>query len=385
MKYTNILEKLLCLFDIVKTSWIDITFLAIVVISLILLFSKKISVKVCYIINVISSIMLIGIVVYNNTEVLGEMVDSIIDYTFTSIYFPSIYVYLIILFMMNIFGWISLFKANLERKYKVVNGIGLLVINFVLAIMLDIIATGNVDLFKKESLFSNTDLVVMMELSVNIFLVWLSINFIMFLADNIVEKIMVRKNAVVLDKGVANMAVLDTVINESEVKEEYVEGDSDSVDVEVENKFIPVTFSSVVVDEVESNNNKFIPNLDSINNNVLVNEFNLSDLVPKKSGLSTINNSVIYEEANSYSNSTNDILTSILNNDLPFVIKEEKNEKDMYTLNDYRIFNKMLKDIREHNNSNRIVIDKNLEYRLITKYSNETYDMFKKMLKIYSN
>lgn len=385
MKYTNILEKLLCLFDIVKTSWIDITFLAIVVISLILLFSKKISGKVCYIINVISSIVLIGIVVYNNTEVLGEMVDGIIDYTFTNIYFPSIYVYLIILFMMNIFGWISLFKANLERKYKVVNGIGLLVINFVLAIILDIIATGNVDLFKKESLFSNTDLVVMMELSVNIFLVWLSINFIMFLADNIVEKIMIRKNAVVLDKGVANMAVLDTVINESEVKEEYVEGDSDSVDVEVENKFIPVTFSSVVVDEVESNNNKFIPNLDSINNNVLVNEFNLSDLVPKKSGLSTINNSVIYEEANSYSNSTNDILTSILNNDLPFVIKEEKNEKDMYTLNDYRIFNKMLKDIREHNNSNRIVIDKNLEYRLITKYSNETYDMFKKMLKIYSN
>ena len=44
----------------------------------------------------------------------------------------------------------------------------------------------------------------------------------------------------------------------------------------------------------------------------------------------------------------------------------------------------MLKDIREHNESNSISIDKNLEYRLITKYSTETYDMFKKMLKIYS-
>ena len=45
-----------------------------------------------------------------------------------------------------------------------------------------------------------------------------------------------------------------------------------------------------------------------------------------------------------------------------------ENEKNTYTLNDYRIFNKMLKDIKEHNQNNSITIDKNLEYRLITKY-----------------
>lgn len=45
----------------------------------------------------------------------------------------------------------------------------------------------------------------------------------------------------------------------------------------------------------------------------------------------------------------------------------------------------MLKDIREHNHNNSITIDKNLEYRLITKYSTETYDLFKRMLKNYSN
>ena len=45
----------------------------------------------------------------------------------------------------------------------------------------------------------------------------------------------------------------------------------------------------------------------------------------------------------------------------------------------------MLKDIKDHNESSRISIDKNLEYRLITKYSNETYESFKRMLKNYSN
>ena len=45
----------------------------------------------------------------------------------------------------------------------------------------------------------------------------------------------------------------------------------------------------------------------------------------------------------------------------------------------------MLKEIKEHNQSNTITIDKDLEYRLITKYSTETFNMFKKMLQIYSN
>ena len=77
MKYTNILEKLLCLFDIIKTSYVDITFLAVVVISLILMFRKKITSKTCYIVNVISSIVLIGITIFNNIDTLSKTFDTI--------------------------------------------------------------------------------------------------------------------------------------------------------------------------------------------------------------------------------------------------------------------------------------------------------------------
>ena len=80
------------------------------------------------------------------------------------------------------------------------------------------------------------------------------------------------------------------------------------------------------------------------------------------------------------------VITPEITKEIPAPIENNINSlKDTYTLNDYRIFNKMLKDIREHNENNSIIIDKNLEYRLITKYSSETYDMFKTMLKIYSN
>jgi len=386
MKYTNILEKLLCLFNIVKTSYIDITFLVIVVVSLILLFRKKISTKMCYIINVISSSILITFVIINNIESLSKTFESVVDYTFTNIYFPSIYVYLVILVVMNLFCILSLFKVRLDGKYKVVNGVSMLVINFVLALILDVIARDNVDLFKKTSLFSNTDLVVMMEFSVTVFLIWCVINLIMYLADNITEKIIIKKNVKELNDNKVDMSALSVTINvdKDEVMDEYVDSTNDALDEDVKGKFIPVELLNNSTDGIQ--NTKFIPDIDKINNNYIDNSFDLSSLIPQKQGLSVITNNINYvnDSANYYNNS-NELLNSILSNDLPFVIKEEKNERDTYTLNDYRIFNKMLKDIKEHNDSNRISIDKNLEYRLITKYSTEAYDMFKKMLKNYSN
>mgnify|MGYP003304668552 CR=1 FL=1 len=110
--------------------------------------------------------LLIIYVVIENIESLSKTFESIVDYTFTNIYFPSIYVYLVILIVMNVFCLLSLFKVRLEKKYKVVNGVSVLVINFILALILDVIARDNVDLFKKTSLFSNVDLVNSLQIDV---------------------------------------------------------------------------------------------------------------------------------------------------------------------------------------------------------------------------
>ena len=67
------------------------------------------------------------------------------------------------------------------------------------------------------------------------------------------------------------------------------------------------------------------------------------------------------------------------------VAEIKKDEKDTYTLNDYKIFNKILKDIQRTNNSNIINIDRSLEIRLLMKYPEEEYSLFKGMLRNYSN
>ena len=127
------------------------------------------------------------------------------------------------------------------------------------------------------------------------------------------------------------------------------------------------------------NQYKFIPPIEqkTKSETTYSNSFDLSSFIPKQNELALLTTNI-----------------TMSNNNIPLIKEESKStvlkttvleERDTYTLNDYRIFNKMLKDIKEHNDGSVISIDKNLEYRLITKYSTEKYNMFKKMLKIYSN
>ena len=77
-----------------------------------------------------------------------------------------------------------------------------------------------------------------------------------------------------------------------------------------------------------------------------------------------------------------------INNELP-LIEDDKREivddKDAYTLNDYKTFSKMLKEVRDMNDSNIIRLDSRLDLRLKLRYSEEDYNLFKSMIKSYSN
>ena len=359
MKYMGILEKLLLIVKMIESSLVYIIFIGIIFLTLFLLLRKQISKKVCFIIDLLSTMILTGYTIINNYEYLSKTFDNIMNNIFTNIYFPSIYTYLFVLIFVNIIGITSLLKVTFNKTYKTINAICVLIINFILVLILEIIAKNEIDLFTKSSLFSNTSLVMLLELSVNVFIVWLISIIIIYLANIIAErKIIIATNKELTKKPAITNQLELTIVDD---KEEYLNND---------NKFIPKELLQEKT-PVLSNQYKFIPPTPKKNDN----SFDLSSFIPKTNELAPL---------------TNDIsINNILNNEVPLVKEEPKplfiEERDTYTLNDYKIFNKMLKDIKEHNEGSVISIDKNLEYRLITKYSTEKYDMFKKMLKIYSN
>lgn len=440
MKYTSIFEKILCLFQILKSSWANLIFLGIVLILIVLMFKKKISKKVCFALVLLDYFVLLAFTIFNQFDQLAPVADNIVDHFFTDLYFPSVYVYLFVFIVLNLVAIVGLLKIKGDKVYKIIHGICLVSMNFIFTLVLNLVADNKIDVFSKNSLFSNTDLVTLLELSVNIFIIWVIGLSITYLTNQIADRIVVTKEDAILKKNPAIMEPMTAMVNNANLKEEYLASNQQTAMATSSNsanlnettnskseiypyQFIPnlnqnsetknpnsslnqqlmfeqkfhqkngstVEFGQNINTELKppvkdySNEiTSFTSNLNfSYSNIPSVSEednFDLSSFIPKKK----INTSESQEHNNL-------IFEQILNNKMPLITEDDKTsileerERNTYTLNDYRIFNKMLKDIKEHNQSNVIRIDKNLEYRLITKYSNETYLMFKRMLKNYSN
>lgn len=407
MKYTSIFEKLFSLISIINTTWINLVFLGIIVLSIIFYSRKKISKKTCFILSTISTFLLIGYVIFNNSSSLTPVFDSIMDDLFTNIYFPSTYAYLFVYFFMNISILGSLINIKHKSTYKTIHGVFFIIINFLFALILEFIASNKIDIFKKTSLFSNKNLIILLELSIMVFVFWLLTLGLVYLSTVISDRIILKQEKKELEKDahLKNVNVLEaTVAIPEEVGEKntstvpamntnLIENNENlNTDTTPSYHFIPTMPNhSMNQQTTESIKDTIPPFMTSYpthefatpvnnRNDIQENSFDLSSFIPKKPERQII----------APMNNNNTVLEQILNNSLPYIqenpeqIKLEE-EKNTYTLNDYRIFNKMLKDIREHNHNNSITIDKNLEYRLITKYSTETYDLFKRMLKNYSN
>ena len=407
MTYTSILEKILCVFSIVSSSWLYIMFSLIAIILFALLVLKKISKKACFVIITLLVKVLLGYTVYIHYDVISNLVNNIVDNIFLNIYFPSAYVYLFVLLFVNVVAVGNLLKKTGDKVYKTINGICLVIINFVLVLILEVIAKSDVDIFAKESLFTNTNLVMLLEFSINIFVVWLISLMAVYFINNITERILITNS----NKTIRNKVIPEGTlsINAPALVDEYsddnriLEKPVTAIISDVNNKkFIPnftvevneyrdfvagnldVAEQSKVIDV----DNKFIPNVELgnvVNTNCDTDTFDLSAFIPKKQIVKPL--SVDVKDSNELEENVHfiDNELSASKVEVKEAVSSVEDIKNTYTLNDYRIFNKMLKDIREHNQGNSVTIDKNLEYRLILKYSAENYNMFKTMLKIYSN
>lgn len=366
MKYTSIFEKIGCLFNQITSSIIYPIFIAVIIFLIILLFVKKIKNKKIVLLMIMSYLILFITIIANNYESLSKVFDSLSTNIFTNIYFPSTYTYLFILIIIDISTISSLINIKTEKIYKIINGICFFVIQFVFSIVLNIIAKGNIDIFSKKSLFTNTDLIMLLELSVNIFIVWILILMGVYITNKITERILVKRT----NKELKTSPSIETINNivledakEEKCKKEYL--NEQEVLENVQPKVSPIesqtnTFYTTDTQKLKSTNLMVNPSVQELNR--------IKDL------------------------ESNILLDKLLNNGLP-LIKEEQQVKEIkpeeptnnYTLNDYKVFNKILKDIKVNNNGNVVNIDKNLERRIITKYPIEEYNLFKVMLKNYSN
>lgn len=288
MSYLSIAEKFKILFDMILDFKFIFIFLGVLVIATFLYLIKKIDNRKYIMIITLSLLLILGIDIVINYKELAEVFDNFMTIFFSNIYFPSVYVYVGTLLIVAIAFITSMFNKMLNKIYKIINGITFVMNNILLTIILNIIAKNKIDVFTPNELYTNINLVAVLEISIGLFVLWVLSLIVVYTTSVICDRIgNKRREFVIYDtnsdvEGIditkdtsSYNNVLTPVKVVSEVKEPSIvtyEIESNNVEPEVIEEVSNVD-TNVGTDNVKENNNNVVTFDDILNGRIPVNYY----------------------------------------------------------------------------------------------------------------
>jgi len=288
MSYLSIAEKFKILFDMILDFKFIFIFLGVLVIATFLYLIKKIDNRKYIMIITLSLLLILGIDIVINYKELAEVFDNFMTIFFSNIYFPSVYVYVGTLLIVAIAFITSMFNKMLNKIYKIINGITFVMNNILLAIILNIIAKNKIDVFTPNELYTNINLVAVLEISIGLFVLWILSLIVVYTTSVICDRIGNKRREFVtcdinsdvegidITKDVPSYNnVLTPVDAVSEVKEPSIvtyEIESNNVEPEVIEEVSNVD-TNVGTDDVKENNSNVVTFDDILNGRIPVNYY----------------------------------------------------------------------------------------------------------------
>lgn len=288
MSYLSIVEKFKILFDMILDFKFIFIFLGVLVIATFLYLIKKIDNRKYIMIITLSLLLILGIDIVINYKELAEVFDNFMTIFFSNIYFPSVYVYVGTLLIVAIAFITSMFNKMLNKIYKIINGITFVMNNILLAIILNIIAKNKIDVFTPNELYTNINLVAVLEISIGLFVLWVLSLIVVYTTSVICDRIGNKRREFVtcdinsdvegidITKDTSSYNnVLTPVEAVSEVKEPSIvtyEIESNNVEPEVIEEVSNVD-TNVGTDDVKENNSNVVTFDDILNGRIPVNYY----------------------------------------------------------------------------------------------------------------
>lgn len=288
MSYLSIVEKFKILFDMILDVKFIFIFLGVLVIATFLYLIKKINNRKYIMIITLSLLLILGIDIVINYKELAEVFDNFMTIFFSNIYFPSVYVYVGTLLIVAIAFITSMFNKMLNKIYKIINGITFVMNNILLVIILNIIAKNKIDVFTPNELYTNINLVAVLEISIGLFVLWVLSLIVVYTTSVICDRIGNKKREFVtcdikpdvegidITKDTSSYNnVLTPVETVSEVKEPSIvtyEIESNNVEPEVIEEVSNVD-TNVGTDDVKENNSNVVTFDDILNGRIPVNYY----------------------------------------------------------------------------------------------------------------
>lgn len=288
MSYLSIVEKFKILFDMILDVKFIFIFLGVLVIATFLYLIKKINNRKYIMIITLSLLLILGIDIVINYKELAEVFDNFMTIFFSNIYFPSVYVYVGTLLIVAIAFITSMFNKMLNKIYKIINGVTFVMNNILLVIILNIIAKNKIDVFTPNELYTNINLVAVLEISIGLFVLWVLSLIVVYTTSVICDRIGNKRREFVtcdinsdvegidITKDTSSYNnVLTPVEAVSEVKEPSIvtyEIESNNVEPEFIEEVSNVD-TNVVTDDVKENNSNVVTFDDILNGRIPVNYY----------------------------------------------------------------------------------------------------------------
>ena len=188
----------------------------IIIISILLIMGctkKKKFIKYIYIFIYIA---IIGVIGYLFHEPLFTMFDYLIENIVNNILFPNVIVYVIMLLITNIIVIKSILSNKVKTLTKNINIISFSLINLLLFYIVNTIIENNIDIYEKLDVYTNQDLLILIELSMILFVIWLIILLFINIVNKIVNVIELRNTNLTKDNVIDNKVIEEDILKKKE-------------------------------------------------------------------------------------------------------------------------------------------------------------------------
>lgn len=213
----SLIEKIKTLFTLIfSSSLFLILLLGIFIILVDVFYISKQSRKVKIMYLIVSVIVMVILLITYFEEFL-KFIDVLNKNIVMLINFPSLLQYMVIIFITLIIMIISIFNKKINRILSRIN-IGVFVADlFIFFLILDQINKTNIDLSNKINIYSNKNLMVLFEISMIIFVIWL-----FGLLTYKICSVLITKNKsskVIMDNNEVNLSEREEVTKEDNEEE----------------------------------------------------------------------------------------------------------------------------------------------------------------------
>ena len=190
---------------------------------------------------------------------IGNMIDYLMNNIFILIYFPNLAVYLVALLITNIILLISLFNYKVSKLIKNINITIYCILNYILALILNLVSKYNLDVFKTESVYKNKNAQALIELSSVIFIVWILFLIIyrlimIYLKKEYkppVRKVIIRKKERILPDYINETTIPNIVREVKKVEEPVIKPVIEPVFKEEKPVIVPLTKEEKILEQLD--------------------------------------------------------------------------------------------------------------------------------------